>query len=202
MASPFAPARATVPGSRSYDLDPASIHHFVENLVGEDLHAKRVLSLASGVIGVLHTASLAIHAIGEAIAATMDLEPKHAIKQIDRLLSNRGIDSEALGARWVAFVLGDRTDVVVAMDWTDFDDDDQTTLVLNLITNHGRATPLLWKTIAKADLKKHRNDYEDALLLRLRDAVHETVRVTILADRGFGDQTGNSAIAGGDRKII
>ena len=34
------------------------------------------------------------------------------------------------------------------MDWTDLDGDAQTTIVLSVITNHGRATPLLWKTVA------------------------------------------------------
>jgi hypothetical protein len=188
MALPFRSVRVTAPVSRPHSLDPAAVHRFVEGLVGEDLHAKRVLSLANGVIGVLHTASLAIHAIGEALAAVNDLHPKHAIKQIDRLLSNQGIEPEAVAPQWVAFALSARTEAVVALDWTDFDGDEQTTLVLNLITTHGRATPLLWKTVPKAGLKDSRNEYEDALLLRLRAAVPETVRVTILADRGFGDQ--------------
>ena len=52
------------------------------------------------------------------------------------------------------------------MDWTDFDADDQTTLALNLITNHGRATPLLWLTVLKDELKDKRNDYEDLCLAR------------------------------------
>lgn len=183
MADPIAPARPRVHG-----LDPAAVHRFVEDLVGEDLHARRVLSLANGVVGVLHAATLAIHTIGEALATARDLTPKHAIKQIDRLLSNQGISLEALAPRWVDFVLAARTQVVVALDWTDFDGDEQSTLVLNLITTHGRATPLLWKTVAKADLKDRRNEHEDALLLRLREAVPQTVRVTILADRAFGDQ--------------
>jgi hypothetical protein len=38
------------------------------------------------------------------------------------------------------------------MDWTDFDADDQTTLALNLVTNHGRATPLLWLVFRRAIL--------------------------------------------------
>jgi hypothetical protein len=33
-------------------------------------------------------------------------------------------------------------EIVVAMDWTDFDADGQATLALNLVTGHGRATPL------------------------------------------------------------
>lgn len=40
----------------------------------------------------------------------------------------------------------------------------------------------------KKELSSRRNGYEDELLERLREAVPETVRVTILADRGFGDQ--------------
>jgi hypothetical protein len=186
MASPFTTSKSR--RSRPAGLDPASVHQFVEDLVGEDLHAQRVLSLANGVVGVLHAATLAIHAIGEGLAVAMDLDPKHAIKQVDRLLSNRGVDPEALAPLWVSFVRADRTDLVVALDWTDFDGDEQTTLVLSAITNHGRATPLLWKTVLKKDLKARRNDYEDDLLNRLRAAIPEAVRVTVLADRGFGDQ--------------
>lgn len=76
----------------------------------------------------------------------------------------------------------------MSLDWTDFDADGHATLVLNSVTDHGRATPLLWKTVRSADLKNRRNDYEDELLQRLHDALPRTVRVTILADRGFGDQ--------------
>ncbi len=184
MASPF----TRLPVAVISDVDPASVHRFVENIVGEDLHAKRVFSLARGVIGVLHTASLAIHAIGAALASTMDLRPRHATKQIDRLLSNEGLDLKVLAPLWVKFALATRTEAVVALDWTEFDADGHTTLVLSLISQHGRATPLLWKTVDKETLKDRRNAYEDDLLQRLRDAVSETVRVTVLADRGFGDQ--------------
>jgi hypothetical protein len=52
-----------------------------------------------------------------------------------------------------------------------FDADDQTTLALNLLTNHGRATPLLWLTVFKGELKAKRNDYEDLCLLRLAEAL-------------------------------
>jgi len=73
------------------------------------------------------------------------------------------------------------------MDWTDCDADDQTTLALNLVTNHGRATPLLWLTVFKAELKDKRNDDQSLCLLSLAEALPEGVPVTILADRGFGD---------------
>jgi hypothetical protein len=186
--TPSLPRRVTTPPPRRHSLDPKAIRRFVADLVGDDLHALQVLSLADGVTGVLNATSLAVHAIGEGLAAARGLEPKHAIKQFDRLLSNTGIDAATLSREWVRFVVAKRPEIVVAIDWTDFDDDDQTTIVLNLITRHGRATPLLWKTVAKASLAKKRNDFEDELLLQLRGAVSKTVSVTILADRGFGDQ--------------
>jgi len=56
-----------------------------------------------------------------------------------------------------------------------------------LVTSHGRATPLIWKTIDKGDLKNHRNAYEDECLLKLHSLIPDDVKVTILADRGFCD---------------
>jgi hypothetical protein len=112
---------------------------------------------------------------------------KHAVKQVDRLLSNQGIVVWDVFAHWVPEVVGERRDILVAMDWTDFDADDQATLVLSLVTSHGRATPLLWLSVLKDELKDTRNDFEDACLARLAQVLPDGVSVTILADRGFGD---------------
>ena len=166
----------------------ADVHTFVEDMFCEDLHARRVLSLSHSVLGVLHGASLAIHAIGQGLAQARGLDPKHAVKQVDRLLRNKGIDVPALLPAWVRFVVADRLDFVVTMDWTEFDGDDQSTIALNMVTSHGRATPLLWKTVKKSDLKDRRNEHEDALLELLREIVPQPIRITVLADRAFGDQ--------------
>jgi hypothetical protein len=155
---------------------------------GADLHAKRIDSLAGATLGVMQSASLAVAMIGQALAQARGLITKHAVKQVDRLLSNNGIDVWDSFARWVAHQIGERRDILVAMDWTDFDHDDQSTLALHLITGHGRATPLIWLTVWKDELKNQRNDFEDACLRRLAELVPEACRVTILADRGFGDQ--------------
>ena len=133
-------------------------------------------------------ASLAVAMIGQALAQARGLVTKHAIKQVDRLLSNNGIDVWDSFARWVPHQIGERRDILVAMDWTDFDHDDQATLVLSLVTGHGRAAPLLWLSVWKDELKTQRNDFEDACLRRLAELVPPGCRVTILADRGFGDQ--------------
>ena len=74
------------------------------------------------------------------------------------------------------------------MDRTDFGHDGQSTLVLSLVTGHGRAAPLIWLTVWKEEITTRRNDYEDACLRRLAETMPVGCRVTILADRGFGDQ--------------
>jgi hypothetical protein len=169
-------------------LSPRYVHQFVEQLVGDDFHAKRVLSLANGVVGTIHAAALAVHFIGEGLALAEGLDPKHAIKQVDRLLSNPAISVETFFTQWVPFVLAERKAIRVALDWTEFDRDGQTTIALYLLTRHGRATPLLWKTVKKSDLKQRQGAYEDAIVERLHELLKPDVRVTLLADRGFGDQ--------------
>ena len=163
------------------------IEKFLTDLFDGNLHAKRVTSLGHATLGVMTSASLAVSLIGHSLAEARGLLSKHAIKQVDRLLSNRGIVVWDIFALWIPEMVGARTEIVVAMDWTDFDADDQSTLVLSLVTNHGRATPLLWLTVLKDELKDTRNDFEDACLVRLAAVLPEGVSVTILADRGFGD---------------
>jgi len=163
------------------------IKNYLASIFAVDLHAKRVASLANGVLGVMTGASLAVSIIGQSLAQARGLLSKHAIKQVDRLLSNQGIVVWDMFAPWVAEVVGQRKAIVVAMDWTDFDADDQATLALNLVSNHGRATPLLWLTVLKDELKDQRNDFEDLCLARLARVLPEGVAVTVLADRGFGD---------------
>ena len=163
------------------------IRAFIDGVYEHGLHAKRVDSLADATLGVMTSASLAVAVIGQALAQARGLVTKHAIKQVDRLLSNQSIDVWDSFARWVPHLIGARREIVVAMDWTDFDRDGQATLALNLVTGHGRATPLLWVTVWKEELTEQRNDFEDACLKRLKELVPPGCAVTILADRGFGD---------------
>jgi hypothetical protein len=120
--------------------------------------------------------------IGQALAQARGLVTKHAIKQVDRLLRNSRINVWKSFARWVLHLVGSRNEIVVAMDWTDFDGQ-----ALNLVTEHGRAMPPLWLSMWKDELKDQRNDIEDTCLRRLSEVLPPGCRVTILADRGFGD---------------
>ena len=164
------------------------VRGFIGGLYGSDLHAKRVDALAGATLGVMAGASLAVAMIGQALAHARGLVTKHAVKQVDRLLSNAGVDVWDSFARWVPHQLGARKAALVAMDWTEYDRDGQATLVLSLVTGHGRAAPLLWLTVWKEELAAQRNAFEDACLVRLKELVPPGCAVTILADRGFGDQ--------------
>ena len=121
------------------------------------------------------------------LAAAQDLLGKHAVKQVDRLLGNDKLVVWNCFAHYVPYVIGGRKEIIVAMDWTDFDADKQATIAISLVTSHGRATPLIWKTVNKKKLKNKRNDYEDEVLHRLKEVLPNDVHVTVLADRGFGD---------------
>ena len=162
------------------------VRGFIGELYGHDLHAKRIEALAGATLGVMAGASLAVATIGQALAR--GLVTKHAVKQVDRLMSNAGIDVWDGFARWVPHQVGARPDILVAMDWTDFDHDDQSSLVLSLVSGHGRAAPLIWLTVWKEEIATRRNDFEDACLSRLAETLPAGCRVTILADRGLGDQ--------------
>ena len=106
------------------------VRSFLDSVLDEDIHTKRIDSLANATLGVMTGASLGVAVIGKSLAQA--LLPKHAVKQVDRLLSNPRI--EAVFATWVPEMVGPRKDIVVAMDWTDFDADGQATLALKLVT--------------------------------------------------------------------
>ena len=133
------------------------IRGFIGGLYGPDLHAKRVDALAVATLGVMTGASLAVAMIGQALAQARGLVTKHAIKQVDRLMSHTGIDVWDSFTRWVPQQVGSQRDILVAMDWTDFDHDGQSTLVLSLVTGHGRAAPLIWFSVWKEEIATRRS---------------------------------------------
>ena len=175
------------PTSPKRRLQRQDLFNFVNTLYDGDLHAKRVLSLANATLGVLTSASLAIHAVGRGLAQAMGTLTKHGVKQVDRLLSNQGVDLWTFYAYWTPYIVGARTEVIVALDWTSFAADSQETIVLSMLTGHGRATPLLWKTVRSSTLKGNQRRYEYEVLCRLREVLPAGVKVTVVADRGFAD---------------
>ena len=164
------------------------VRTYLGAVFGDNLHAKRIESLSGATLGVIQATSLAVCTIGQALAQARNLTAKHATKQVDRLLSNSGINVWAMFADWVPEVVGDASHIRVIIDWTAFDSDDQATVMVSRATSHGRSTPLVWLSVWKDELKDNQNDYEDAVLQRLSEVLPAGVAVTVLADRGFGDR--------------
>jgi len=59
------------------------VRKFLESMFGEDVHAMRVLSMANAALGVVGSASLAVHAVGQGLAYARSLMIKHAVKVVD-----------------------------------------------------------------------------------------------------------------------
>src|SRR3954465_12109996 len=140
-----------IDGQKRSFLKFQDVRGFLDSVLDEDIHTKRVDSLANATLGVMTGASLGVAIIGKSLAQA--LLPKHAIKQVDRLLSNSKLEAWDMFASWVPEMVGPREDIVVTMDWTDYDADGQATLALKLVTRHGRATPLVWLSVFKDELK-------------------------------------------------
>jgi hypothetical protein len=178
--------RAERSRQRGRGIDERLVHRVAKSALGALLHHKQVLSVALVVLGVVYTARMTIHAIGAALAGARGGCMKHGIKQVDRFLSNAKIKPLDLHHGLVAAAVGARKHIEVSMDWTDFDKDDHTTLALSLIMRRGRAIPLVWSTVRKSCLKKTQTLHERTAVQMLRDALRADVRVTVIADRGFG----------------
>jgi len=166
-------------------LKQMTISKFISTILGNSLHAKTEKSLSNAVLGLITSQDATIHSIGRGLAEAIGKDPKHPIKQVDRMLSNDNIRVSELFKSTILFLIGARKEIYIALDWTEFDKDGHSTIALNLVTKHGRATPLLWMTIDKSNLKGKRNLYEDQLLTMFYDILPKGIKVTLVADRGF-----------------
>lgn len=139
-------------------------------------------------MGLLEGESLLLQRMGGALARAGGKDKKHATKQIDRLLSNKGISIWKLAPAWIHYMLKDKEEITVALYWSSFADDKQTMLSLDVLTKKGASTPLLWKSVEYERLKHNRARYEDQLLSHLKESLPATVKVTFIADRVFADK--------------
>lgn len=85
------------------------------------------------------------------------------MKQVDRLVGNGKVDVREYVCYRMPHVIGQDERAVVAMDWTDFDRDGHVAIALNLLTDPGRAIALVWRTVRKAELERHRKEFEDSV---------------------------------------
>lgn len=168
-------------------LKPAETVRFVTELLNPVMHYKRALSVGQAVVGAMRAERMTSASVGRSLARAFGITPKSGIKQVDRLLGNDRVVVEDAFKQIVPWLIAKRTEIVVSLDWTEYGQEGHSRIALNLVTNHGRATPLVWKTVETKRLRNSRNRFEDELLGLLASVLPEGVRVTLLADRGFGD---------------
>ena len=108
-----------------------------------------MVSVANGVAGVFNTAVLSVHVIGRAYAELAPTLPRSGWHRANVVLRS-----------WTRFVIGTHPSVIIAMDRTDFEADDHTTLCVYLVATHGRAMPLAWRTVKKSKLKDRQRALE------------------------------------------
>ena len=84
----------------------AGVHRLLRSLFAEDLHARRILSLAGATLGAIESAARALALIGQGLALARGLLPRYAIKPVDRMLSNQGIDDDGQATIMLSLLTG------------------------------------------------------------------------------------------------
>lgn len=139
-------------------------------------------TLAAIVFGALAVGHVTLAALGRAMAGPA--RAKHRIKRVDRFLANRRIEPTEAMRGVVAQLLRPRKKrAIIAVDWVDIR---QRLVLVAALCLPGRAVPLCWAAYEKWQLYKSQNQLEEGLFLVLRSLIPAGVKVTIVADRGFG----------------
>jgi hypothetical protein len=138
-------------------------------------------------LSVLVAATLRIQRVSLAnIGRTMHGAVKHQIKRCWRFCANDRIEtSDAMQGIISKLLKKRKKSLLVSFDWTDIRGFH--TLMAAAVVK-GRSVPLCWASCAGNTFEGHRsrNAFEESLLLVLRSMIPARVKVTILADRGFG----------------
>lgn len=112
---------------------------------------------------------------------------KHQIKRAYRFCANDRVEpADAMRGIVKRLVKNRKTPLLVALDWVDIKGFQ--TLVASAVLR-GRSVPICWSSTSGHvyDGHKSRNAFEESLLLVLRSMIPAgSVKVIILADRGFG----------------
>ncbi len=122
------------------------------------------------------------------IGRMMEGRTKHQIKRCWRFCANDRVEPADAMRGIVARLLKKRSrkkKLLVALDWVDIKGFQ--TLLASVVLK-GRSTPIAWASTTNHvyDGHRSRNAFEESLLLVLRDMIPRTIKVVILADRGFG----------------
>ena len=109
---------------------------------------------------------------------------KSAIKRAWRFTRNDRVEvADGMAGVITKLVRSRKKRLLVSFDWTEFR---RFHTLMAAACIKGRSVPLLWASYPEWKLLRSQNSLEEDLLRRLRTLIPASVRVVILADRGFG----------------
>jgi len=157
---------------------------WVLTVCATSLRLSQAKTLAIWVASAMRVERISLANIGR----RMHGRAKHQIKRAYRFCANERIETADAMRGIVKRLLKHRhKPLLVALDWVDIRGF-QTLVVLIVPARSGRSTPLCWASCVRQtyDGHKSRNSFEESLLTVLREMIPRSIKVVILADRGFG----------------
>jgi len=151
--------------------------HVTSNLLSIQSHTLAVLVAAA-----IRTERPNLARIGREMAGPSTA--KSTIKRAWRFTCNERVEvADAMAGVIAQLVRKRKKRLLVSLDWTEVRDFH---MLMAAACIGGRAVPLLWASYPEWKLLRSQNSLEEGLLRLLRTLIPETVRVVVLADRGFG----------------
>jgi hypothetical protein len=161
---------------------------WVISVCAASLRLSQAKTLAALAAAAMQVQRISLANIGRALDGTT----KHQIKRCWRFCVNQRVETADAMRGIVARLLKKRKNkLLIALDWVDIKGFQ--TLMASAILK-GRSVPIAWASTTNHLYEGHRsrNAFEESLLLVLREMIPNTLKVVILADRGFG----RTALAG------
>lgn len=155
---------------------------WVVNVCAVSLRLSQAKTLSILVAATLRVQRVSLANIGRCALGAV----KHQIKRCGRFVANDRVEpADAMRGIVARLVKNRKKPLLVALDWVDIKGFQ--TLVASAVLK-GRSVPICWASCEGHTYKgqKSRNAFEESLLLVLRSMIPQSVKVILLADRGFG----------------
>lgn len=146
------------------------------------LRRSQAKTLAALVASAMRCQRVSLANLGRNLLGTS----KHQIKRAWRFCANERIEpSDAMRGIVAKLLKKRKKKLLIALDWVDIKGFQ--TLLAGAVLK-GRSTPIAWASTTNHvyDGHRSRNAFEESLLTVLRDMIPRSIKVVILADRGFG----------------
>lgn len=160
------------------------MNDFLELLKGHiKIRLSQLKALHASALSLIKCGTIGIASIGRSIDSVA--KEKHRIKRVDRLIGNTRIDRKAIAAGLVSLFCRNRKRIYVCVDWTGATDDVHFILEASFPTQS--RSIIFWTRVHKKDIEQGGDlaRAEDEFLEELRQIIPKSIKVVILADRGF-----------------